>query len=205
MTSDRSLELLDLASRSPSSHNAQPWTFVRSGEQGLTLRSDHRRWLPKVDPGNRELVLSFGALTETIRQASPAVGYGVDVEVLADGPEAPDIVRLNLTAGSPVTSNAPALIRSRATTRTPFLGEALTTDDVDRLLGPDREAVHFVPQGEPGGRSLVEATAEAFTQQAWDDAKQSELAGWLRFSRGDVRKRGDGLTPEALGLSPVAR
>jgi hypothetical protein len=39
----------------------------------------------------------------------------------------------------------------------------------------------------------------------WDDAKQAELAQWLRFSRREVRSRGDGLTPEALGLSPPAR
>ena len=65
------LQLVDLASRSPSGHNAQPWTLVRSGEHGLVLRSEQSRWLPMVDPANRELLLSFGALIETIRQAAP--------------------------------------------------------------------------------------------------------------------------------------
>jgi hypothetical protein len=119
------LELLDLASRSPSGHNAQPWTFVRSGEQRLVLQSDPSRWLRLVDPTNRELVLSFGALIETIRQAASAVGYGVDIEILADWAEASDIARLNLTASPVVPSTAPTLIRSRATTRTPFLAEEL--------------------------------------------------------------------------------
>ena len=33
-----------------------------------------------VDPTNRELLLSFGTLIETIRQAAPALGYRVDLE-----------------------------------------------------------------------------------------------------------------------------
>src|SRR5262245_38009328 len=199
------IELLDLASRSPSGHNAQPWTFVRSGERRLVLRSDNARWLRMVDPTNRELLLSFGALIETIRQAAPAVGYGVDVEVLADRPEASDIARLDLTPRAAATSTDPALIRSRATTRTPFLAAELAAHDVDQLVGLDQAALHFVPRESPGGRWLVDAVAEAFSQQTWDDAKQSELAGWLRFSRRDARTRGDGLTPEALGLAPLAQ
>jgi len=199
------LELLDLASRSPSSHNAQPWAFVPSGEGRLILRSDRSRWLRMVDPANRELLLSFGALIETLRQAAPALGYGVDIEMLAERAEASDIARLHLTASAEATSTAPALIRSRATTRTPFLPAALAARDVDRLLGLDQGALHYVPREDPAGRLLVDATTEAFSQQTWDETKQSELAEWLRFSRREVRTRGDGLTPEALGLSSLAR
>src|SRR5262245_31502069 len=164
-TDSQLVELLNLASRSPSSHNAQPWTFVRSGEQRLVLRSDQSRWLRMVDPNNRELLLSFGALIETLRQAAPALGYGVDVEVLADRAEASDIARLDLPPSAAVTSTAPALIRSRATTRTPFPATEVAARDVDRLLlSPDQGALHFVPRESPGGRWLVDATAEAFSQ-----------------------------------------
>src|SRR5262245_63988550 len=120
MTPDPSLrELIDLASRSPSGHNAQPWTLVQTEVQQLVLRSEPSRWLRMVDPTNRELLLSFGASIETIRQAAPTVGYRVDVEVLADRAEAPDIARVNLSAAPAVSSTAPELIRSRATTITP--------------------------------------------------------------------------------------
>ena len=199
------LQLVDLASHSPSGHNAQPWNIVGTKEKRLGLRSEPGRWLRLVDPVNRELLLSFGALIETIRQTAPTVGYRVDVEVLANRADASDIAVVNLTSGPEVSSTAPALIRSRATTRTPFLPVGLDATDVDQLVGPDRTALSFVPRESPDGRWLVDATAEAFAQQTWDDRKQGELAGWLRFSRRDVRTRGDGLTPEALGLSPLAR
>ena len=87
------LELVDLARRAPSGHNAQPWTIVRTEGQRLVLRSEPRRRLRMIDPTNRELLLSFGALIETIRQAAPAVGYQVDVHVLTDQAEASDIAQ----------------------------------------------------------------------------------------------------------------
>jgi hypothetical protein len=156
------LQLVALASRSPSGHNTQPWTLVRTGERRLVLRSQPSRWLPMVDPTNRELLLSFGALIETIRQAAPAIGYRVDLQVLADGAQAADIAQVDLTATAAAdSSTAPTLIRSRATTRTPFLPVELAVSDVDQLLGLDPSALLFVPRQSPAGRWLTDATAEA--------------------------------------------
>jgi hypothetical protein len=81
----------------------------------------------------------------------------------------------------------------------------LASNQIDQILSLDRTALSFVPRQSPKGRWLADASAEAFAQQVWTDSKQGELARWLRFSRRDVRTRGDGLTPEALGVSPPAR
>lgn len=206
MSSDSALlELVDLASRSPSGHNAQPWTLLQTEERRLALRSEPSRWLTKVDPSNRELLLSFGALIETIRQAAPAIGYRTELQRVADRADASEIAQVVLTPTPAVPTTAPALIRSRATTRTPYLSVELPSDDVDDVLSLDQAALSFVPRLSPRGRWLAKAAAEAFAQQTWNDQKQSELAQWLRFSRSDVRARGDGLTPEALGLPPIAR
>ena len=178
---------------------------MRTGEQRLVLRSEPSRWLPMVDPTNRELLLSFGTLIETIRQAAPALGYRVDLEVLADRADAPDIAQVDLTAAAALSSTALDRIRSRATTRRPFLPVVLAPKEVDQILRLDRTALSFVPRQSPEGGWLADASAEAFAQQVWNDRKQAELAQWLRFSRRGVRGRGDGLTPEALGLSPPAR
>ncbi len=206
MTSDSSLlQLVDLASRSPSGHNAQPWTLVRTQERRLVLRSEPSRWLRMVDPSNRELLLSFGALIETLRQAGPTIGYQIDVQVVADRPDSPDIAQVDFSVAPPLSSTAPALIRSRATTRTPYLPVELTPKEVDEIVGLDQSALSFVPLETPQGSWIADATVEAFVQQTADNRKQAELAAWLRFSRSDVRVRGDGLTPEALGLPPIAR
>jgi hypothetical protein len=169
------------------------------------LRSDPTRWLRMVDPSNRELLLSFGALLETIRQAAPAIGYRIEVHVVADRAAAPDVAQVDLIADRPLSSNAPALIQSRATTRTPYLPVELAPNDIAEIVGLDRAALAFVPRKSPKGRWLAEAATEAFAQQTADDRKQAELAAWLRFSRSDIRVRRDGLTPEALGLPLISR
>src|SRR5262245_15156436 len=163
MTPDPSLrELIDLASRSPSGHNAQPWTIVQTEAQRLVLRYDPSRWLRMVDSANRELLLSFGALIETIRQAAPSIGYRIDLEILTDRAEDPDVAQLDLTTAPPISSNAPAVIRSRATTRTPFLPEELPARDVDALVGVDDTSLHFVPRESAQGRWVVDAIGDAF-------------------------------------------
>lgn len=48
------LDLVDLATRAPSGHNAQPWTIVRREGQRLVLRSEPHRWLRMIDPTNRD-------------------------------------------------------------------------------------------------------------------------------------------------------
>src|SRR5262245_627575 len=175
--------MVDVASRSPSGHNTQPWTIVRTGERRLVLRSERDRWLQMIDPTNRELLLSFGALIETIRHAAPAVGYRIDLEVLADRRDASEIAQIDLSPAPAAPTSALSLIRSRATTRTPFMPIELDPRDVDQILAVDRAALHFVRRQTPHGRWIAEATGDAFTQQTWDDRKQAELAGWLRFSR----------------------
>ena len=169
------------------------------------LRSEPHRWLREVDPSYRELLLSFGTFIETIRQAAPAVGYRIDLEVLADRADASDVAQIDLEAMPAVSSTAPTLIRSRATTRTPFLPVELPSNEVDQILDLDRSALSFASRQSSQGRWLADASGKAFAQQVWDEGKQAELAQWLRFSRREVRRRGDGLTPEALGLPPLGR
>lgn len=169
------------------------------------LRSEPRLWLRKVDPTYRELVLSLGTFIETIRQAAPSVGYRIDLEVLAERADASDVAKIDLDAVPAISSSAPALIRSRATTRTPFLPVQLLSSEVEQILDLDRKALLFISRQSSQGRWLADSSVKAFAQQVWDDEKQAELAQWLRFSRREVRRCGDGLTPEALGLSPSAR
>src|SRR5262249_8664496 len=126
-------------------------------------------------------------------------------EILADRADASDVARVDLTAAPAISSNAPSLIQSRATTRTPFLPAALDAKDIHQIVGLDDAALHFVPRESAAGRWIVDAAGDAFAKQTWTDEKQAELASWMRFSRREVTTRGDGLTPEALGLSPLSR
>ena len=57
-------EILFLASLAPSGHNTQPW-FVKYVEPyHWIIGNDKNRWLPGVDPTQRETILSIGAFLQ---------------------------------------------------------------------------------------------------------------------------------------------
>src|SRR5262245_41954079 len=91
--------LLYYASLAPSGHNAQPWT-VRLDHREIWVSTDSARWLPKVDPTNREVMLSVGAFLENLVAAGPAHGFFADCEVV--GPQrTTDLARLVLKSVTP--------------------------------------------------------------------------------------------------------
>jgi hypothetical protein len=77
------MDILYLASLAPSGHNTQPWTVRIVGPQHWIIGSDRERWLPAVDPHNREMLLSLGAFLENLIIAAKAHGYAVDLNVIA--------------------------------------------------------------------------------------------------------------------------
>jgi hypothetical protein len=57
--------ILYLASLAPSGHNTQPWAVRLLGPYHWVIGNDPRGWLPVVDPGQRETMLSLGAFAQS--------------------------------------------------------------------------------------------------------------------------------------------
>ncbi|MCK7473168.1 MAG: hypothetical protein MZV49_05940 [Rhodopseudomonas palustris] len=60
------------------------------------IGSDRRRWLPAVDPENREMLLAIGAFLENLIVAAKSWGYEVDYRVIATTPFDPDLIAISL-------------------------------------------------------------------------------------------------------------
>lgn len=193
-------DVLTVAAHSPSGHNTQPWKVKVLADDALLIRSDPQRWLRAVDPANRELLLSLGAFAETLTQAAAAQGWHADLTVVATAPTDTDIWRVAFSPAAERSPASDAILTRRATTRTPFTTRALEARHVQELIGV-APAVSYAPRDSVEGRWLADGLEAAFRQQTLDDRRQAELATWLRFSRSAVRRRGDGLTAEALGIS----
>src|SRR5262245_43161367 len=147
--------ILYYASLAPSGHNAQPWQ-VRLGEGQLWIGTDSARWLPKVDPTNREVTLSVGAFVENLITAAPAHGFVADYEVVRTRPAA-DLVRVVL---SPVARRDAPLerMRGRRTLRSGQLRRDISTVDVNALCTEaGAQHVHFITMQSKEGRLLGEA------------------------------------------------
>ncbi len=201
--------LLTYAALAPSGHNTQPWAVGLAGD-GLRIGSDRARWLPQVDPQNRELALSIGAFLENLLAAAPGHSYQADFEVIGNTPRDEDLIQVRLAPAAETGRDHLERIRRRRTVRNGQLRRPLSNESVRELVrragaGEWAKAhVHFFPVESTQSRYLAGATIEANRVQARRDGAPAELADWIRFSNGEARARRDGLTQESMEISGVA-
>lgn len=195
-------EILELATRAPSSHNTQPWRFVVAANQ-VALYADRDRALPVNDPDGRELVISCGAALLTLRVAAAHLGRATRVSV---GPVRGDpdlLARVEFDDNLPpdgALADLHGAIARRQTCR-----GALSNDPVDpRVLEQFAQAaaaegtsLHVLDARaqEPLAQLVEQGGKIQFGHRAW----RRELASWMHRP-GSV----DGLRVPALAL-PVTR
>lgn len=86
-------EILFLASLAPSGHNTQPWFIKHREPYHWIVGNDKKRWLPGVDPTQRETILSIGAFLQTMEYAASSLGYVCQFDTLATSNQADEIVQ----------------------------------------------------------------------------------------------------------------
>ncbi|MDD5713099.1 MAG: hypothetical protein PHY31_10150 [Smithellaceae bacterium] len=192
------LDMLYLASLAPSGHNAQPWTIRIKKAQHWILGSKPERWLPAVDPNNREVLLSLGAFLENLAVASQAKGYHLEYGIIAINPENTDICEINVVKAPPQEADIEA-IKKRRTLRLRFMNREIKGDDL-RYLTAGISGTSYFPPSSSGARYLSTGTFEANRQQTLRKAAQEELANWIRWSDRDAKRYRNGLTTAGLEL-----
>jgi hypothetical protein len=207
------MEILHLASLAPSGHNTQPWT-VRVVEPGhWIIGSEEKRWLPAVDPENREMLLSIGAFLENLLIAAGTFGYQAELKIIARNAKDREIADLRLKKGNGKPFSLEK-IRERRTVRSNFLSDEIKTEDLKHIthhefrpfLTPIPSGSHsfYFPQNSPQGKYLREGTIEANRKQAFRNPAQEELANWIRWSNEDAGIHRNGLTPESMEIGGFA-
>lgn len=197
-------EMLYLASLAPSGHNTQPWKVKYLAPFHWIIGNDRSKWLPAVDPEQRETILSIGAFLQNLEYAAGSFGYSCEFMLLADNNRAEDLVEVVLKK----TGQQPAFdvnkIRMRRTVRSNYRSETIKKEHLDNLSGGEAGAFHFFPNGSKEYRWLNEQTIEANRRQAYRDDAQSELADWMRFSRKAAQMHCDGLTTAGMEITGIS-
>jgi hypothetical protein len=189
----------------PSSHNSQPWFFRAQGGE-LSVFADRSRALPVVDPEDRELVISCGALIGQLSVALTHFGLVHEVTLLPDR-NRPDLMARIALAHAP-RHPAPDddlfhAILERRTVRLayesrPVPREAILafetepTDDSVRVRN-----IH----GETERRAICDLVEHADRVQLADRRFRRELAAWVHSNRSRV---GDGMPASAIGMGDLA-
>lgn len=189
-----------LWSRAPSAHNTQPWRVEALDDERLALGWHPDRTLPVGDPDRRDLLLSLGALTESLTVCAAARGIGTRVTWEID-PARAHAATLTLTAheraGAVISPDAltPTDLARRCTARGPFT-EPFCADAQVSGLGaaarlPRDAAVQPVPA------DLIAECLRVADRWTFEGPAAAELASWLRLRDAGAP---DGLTAAALGL-----
>ena len=197
-------QILYLASLAPSGHNTQPWFVESVAPYHLVIGNDKRKWLPAVDPNQRETVLSLGAFLQNVEYAAGALGYACRWNRLATTNQDARVMEVKLVKTSAAMPFDTEKIESRRTVRSHFSSNALTTKDTAYLVNGEPEFIHYLPTGSKESAYIDEQTIVANRLQSYRDPAQRELANWIRFSSKNAARHRDGLTTASMEIEGIA-
>jgi len=196
--------ILYLASLAPSGHNTQPWFVKYIAPFHWIIGNDKRKWLPSVDPTQRETMLSIGAFLQNMEYAAANLGYAIESTVLATTNQDENVVTIKLTKEVNTIKFDVLKIIERRTIRSNFLNNVLKDEDVAYLTNNETDAIHYIINTSKEHQWLNEKTIEANTIQAYRDDAESELANWIRFSSKDAKNKRDGLTTASMEIEGIS-
>ncbi len=192
--------ILQLASLAPSGHNTQPWFVKHIEPYHWIVGNDKSKWLPAVDPTQRETMLSIGAFLLNLEYAASHFGYDCQFILLANTNQDENIVEVKLIKSNNSNNYDIQNIKDRRTVRSNYSSEILKKEDIDYLINGEQEFIRYILNSSKEHQWLNEQTIEANRVQVFRDDAEEELANWIRFSSEDARKNRDGLTLASMEI-----
>lgn len=197
-------EILFLASLAPSGHNTQPWFVQYLAPFHWIIGNDKSKWLPAVDPNQRETILSISTFVQNLELAADSFGYVCDWNLLAKTNQDEQVLEVKLNKKDSKNSFDITKIKERRTVRSGYLDDVLKKEDIAHLIGLESEFIHYLPFSSKESGFINEQTVEANRLQTYRDPAQQELAEWIRFSSKDAEKYRDGLTTASMEIEGIA-
>lgn len=137
---DPRLSALSYAILAPNPHNMQPWRFALNGTDGIDVFCALDRRLPETDPFDRQIVIGFGCMLETLAIAAAQGGYRADISAFPDGAPQPRLDERRLASvgivRDPAIARDPlfAAIPTRRTSREPYDETPVDSAKVKRIV-----------------------------------------------------------------------
>ncbi len=200
---DDERNILYHASLAPSGHNTQPWFVKYIEPYHWIIGNDKSKWLPAVDPTQRETILSIGAFLQNLEYAASHAGYTCQFTLIATSNQDKNIVEVELKKFDNSITFDIQKIQQRRTVRSNYLNDVLKKEDVTFLTKDDIDYIQYIPCTSKEHHWLNEQTIEANRIQAYRIDAESELAEWIRFSSRDAKIHSDGLTVASMEINGI--
>jgi len=197
--------ILYLASLAPSGHNTQPWVITIIEPKRWRIGSERTRWLPAVDPDNREMILSIGTFLENLSLAARIQGYEAVIDVIGENNFSSEIAEVRFIKKQMAVTVSDKVIQERRTVRKGFLNSQISSEDQRMLIGNNKQAVFYYPLNSQEGSYISQANLLANKKQATRIDAQMELGDWIRWSDLEASQHQNGLTPESMEMNGLVR
>ena len=198
--------LIGAAVLAPNNWNSQPWRFEVNGNS-IRLVTDTQRSLPVTDPGQRGMMLSLGAALENMLVTARAYGLRPSVIYFPNDGAGGVAAEVTWTGGDARRDRALfAAIPERRTNRRDYDGRGIFPQNRAQLAAqvPEGFRIHWLDDRE--GMDAVAAIArKAIEARVRDPRAEAEQYAWMRFGDDEARRRGDGVTVDALEIGGPAR
>lgn len=196
--------LLRYAILAPSGHNTQPWKFKLQPD-GVLIYADYTRRLPRVDPDDRELIISIGAAIMNLQVAAAHFGYACDVEYYpkANTPELLASAKFFESSQiDPELKNLFPAIIQRRTNRIAYEERSLAESELERLqkLTIGQKAAIRIVTDNTIQTSIAELVSQGDRTQMSDKAFRHELASWVRSN---WTHQDDGMAAYGFGIPGI--
>lgn len=196
-------QILFLASLAPSGHNTQPWFVKHIEPYHWIICNDKSKWLPAVDPTQRETILSIGAFIQNLEYAAGNAGYNCQFNIMASTNQDENVVDIKLTKSGSAPVFDIEKIKNLRTVRSDYLNDLLKKEDINYLINEETDFFTCIPNGTKEHHYLNEQTIEANRIQSDRNAAEKELSEWIRFSSKDAEKYRDGLTTASMEIHGI--
>jgi Nitroreductase family len=204
-SADVARALISAAVLAPSHWNAQPWRF-ESDQTTIRVIGDIQRWMPALDPEQRSLHLSLGAALENLLVAARAYGLRPTVTYLPHDGTGGVAAEVTWTQGDRARDRTLfGALTSRRTNRHEYDGRGIFLQNRAQLTAQvaDDIQLHWIDDRDRI-RGIADVVHDTTRDRIRDERSQAERYRWMRFEDDDARRRGDGVTTDALEMGGLA-
>lgn len=198
------INIVELASLAPSSHNAQMWKVKIINENEVNIIWDSSKKLESSDPNNKEALISIGAFIENFVQGAKVYGFDTTITLNETFGINNEVANLKLIKKEfSNTYNILNNIRNRHTIRESYLDKVLEQNDLNSLL--ISENIKYFDKNSEQGKYLKNALYESYVKESYNKNTQQELSKWIITSNKEAKNRNDGMRAEMMGMGGIKK
>jgi hypothetical protein len=194
-------EIIKCAVLAPSGHNTQPWQFIID-KNAIHICPDFNRSCPVSDPDHHILFISLGCALENLVIAANQFGYQTMIS-FARSKVGNVYLKVGLKKVLVTEKNSlfPYLSK-RQVNRGVYAAKEIPASDLEllRRTYTEKGVTFQIMSDESDRAALMPLVLDGFRRQKKNKAQLREAIKWLRFSKKDAERSGDGLWSATLGL-----